>query len=145
MGLATGNDCVQLASLKPSFWAGLSTIHVLAHASGHLERFCHGETVKRRIRPHRVSEWKAQKRNAGFDRSWGAGQVDDAARMHTSWMAAWTAFGGLPELFDISITQLHPVQRVSTVNRTQFCIEDAALLTGTCLLPALARLPSQGA
>ncbi|KAK9821875.1 hypothetical protein WJX74_008265 [Apatococcus lobatus] len=40
-----------------------------------------------------------------------AGQVDDAARMHTSWMAAWTNFGGLPELFDISITQLHPVQR----------------------------------
>ncbi|KAK9856425.1 hypothetical protein WJX84_012362 [Apatococcus fuscideae] len=40
-----------------------------------------------------------------------AGQVDDAARMHASWMSAWTAFGGLPELFDISVTQLHPVQR----------------------------------
>ena len=39
--------------------------------------------------------------------------------MHTSWMAAWTAFGGLPELFDISITQLHPVQRVRLALRSE--------------------------
>ena len=58
---------------------------------------------------------------AGLDKYWGTGQVGDAAKMHSSWMGAWKAFGGLPELFDISISQLHPVQRVQTLPHLHVC------------------------
>eukprot|EP00884_Botryococcus_braunii_P011977 jgi/Botrbrau1/20780/Bobra.0156s0011.2 len=40
-----------------------------------------------------------------------AGQVGDAKALHGNWTLAWTRFAGLPELFDVSITQRHPIQR----------------------------------
>ena len=42
-----------------------------------------------------------------------AGQTEDAAALHGNWTAAWSAFGWLPELFDASVTQRHPLQTVS--------------------------------
>lgn len=44
-----------------------------------------------------------------------AGQTEDAAALHGNWTAAWSAFGWLPELFDASVTQRHPLQTVSPV------------------------------
>ena len=41
-----------------------------------------------------------------------AGQVRDAATLHGNWTAAWKEFGWLPELFDASGSQRHPMQTV---------------------------------
>ncbi|KAK9830164.1 hypothetical protein WJX72_010087 [[Myrmecia] bisecta] len=40
-----------------------------------------------------------------------AGQVADGAALHSNWTAVWNTFGGLPELFDVSGTQRHPLQK----------------------------------
>ncbi|KAK9826109.1 hypothetical protein WJX81_004279 [Elliptochloris bilobata] len=40
-----------------------------------------------------------------------AGQLEDAEPLHSNWMAAWRAFGGLPELFDGGLAMRHPLQR----------------------------------
>ena len=42
-----------------------------------------------------------------------AGQVTDAARLLSAWVYAWKQFGALPELFDITATNRHPLQKVS--------------------------------
>jgi hypothetical protein len=44
-----------------------------------------------------------------------AGQIADAGPLHANWTGAWHRFEGLPELFDVTATQRHPIQRVTPV------------------------------
>ncbi|KAL0022767.1 hypothetical protein WJX79_002551 [Trebouxia sp. C0005] len=40
-----------------------------------------------------------------------AGQVEDAKKLLAAWVYAWTQFDGLPDLFDMSASERHPLQK----------------------------------
>ena len=41
-----------------------------------------------------------------------AGQTAAAAELYGNWTAAWDRFGGLPEQFDMTMTTVHPIEKV---------------------------------